>query len=100
MLGVAPDTVSRWARGRAAPGAAHVARLAELLNISSDDLLYKSPAGTAVLPATAIPIAGRATAGPLTPDDTPPAEGRVSVVVAGLLVTIIVQPSTQDVPKG
>jgi hypothetical protein len=49
-----------------------------------------------------IPIStGRGTGGwPLAPEDTPSTEGRVSVVVAGLLVTIIVQPSSQDVPKG
>lgn len=67
-LGVTADAVSRWSRGRAMPGTSHLARLAELLNISSDTLVTKA-GPTPGLPPTAIPVVGRATAGNLVADE-------------------------------
>jgi transcriptional regulator with XRE-family HTH domain len=86
-LGVAPDTVSRWMRGRAAPGSARLARLAELLHVSTDELLADAKAS----PRQPIPILGRVTAGPTAPQ-TVVAGQTIRLDVAGLRVTITVEP--------
>jgi transcriptional regulator with XRE-family HTH domain len=88
-LGVSPDTVSHWARGKALPESAHLARLAELLHVSTDQLLADN-----TVPRQQIPVLGRATGGPLAPEADAKAR-TIRLEVGGVAVTITVEPAAK-----
>lgn len=82
-----------YLRGETPPPAA-LAVIARGLNMSTDDILEDAGVMPVrpVLPAGAVPISGRATAGILAKDCGSPDIRRVSLEIAGLRVTLIVEP--------